>query len=79
MKKIYFWFFIGILSFLILSTLFLSPNKIGLYGDEATYLMQAQSLAYDFDLRYTETDLRRLFMDGWQTGPQGLFLVRNDR
>lgn len=79
MKKIYFLFFISILFFLVLSSLFLSPNKIGLYGDEATYLMQAQSLAYDFDLRYTQNDLRRLFMDGWETGPRGLFLVRNDR
>lgn len=79
MKKIYFLFFISILFFLILSVLFLSPNKIGLYGDEATYLMQAQSLAYDFDLRYTQTDLRRLFMEGREEGPRGLFLVRNDR
>ncbi len=41
--------------------------------------MQAQSLAYDFDLRYTQNDLRRLFMDGREEGPRGLFLVRNDR
>jgi len=42
-------------------------------GDEATYYMIAQSLAWDGDLRYTRTDLYRVYRD-FPDGPQGLFL-----
>jgi hypothetical protein len=42
-------------------------------GDEATYLMQAQSLAWDFDLRYTKGDLDR-FVAQWGVQPEGLIL-----
>lgn len=46
-------------------------------GDEATYLMQAESLAWDLDVLYTPGDYRR-FVDGWQLPPQGLILQSGD-
>ncbi len=42
-------------------------------GDEATYYMMAQSLAYDGDIRYTRRDLERVYTD-FPEGPQGIFL-----
>lgn len=44
-----------------------------LMGDEATYLMQAQSLAWDFDLRYSREDYDR-FVAQWGRKPDGLIL-----
>ncbi|HEY0558274.1 MAG TPA: hypothetical protein VGG20_28745, partial [Thermoanaerobaculia bacterium] len=49
----------------------------GLVGDEATYLMQAQSLAWDFDVRYTRHDYDR-FVAQWGTPPDGLILQSGD-
>src|SRR5215218_466002 len=49
----------------------------GLVGDEATYLMQAQSLAWDFDLRYSRRDYDR-FVAQWGTKPDGLILQSGD-
>ncbi len=49
----------------------------GLVGDEATYLMQAQSLAWDFDLRYSRRDYGR-FVEQWGTKPDGLILQSGD-
>jgi hypothetical protein len=49
----------------------------GLVGDEATYLMQAQSLAWDFDVRYTRADYDR-FVAQWGTPPDGLILQSGD-
>lgn len=48
-----------------------------LVGDEATYLMQAQSLAWDFDLRYTREDHDR-FVAQWGRPPDGLILQSAD-
>jgi len=45
-----------------------------LFGDEAVYYMMAQSFAGDLDLEYTQKDLWRVYQDGWQAGPQGVFL-----
>src|SRR5690349_3575580 len=42
-------------------------------GDEATYLMEAQSLAWDFDLEYTREDYDR-FVAQWGRPPEGLIL-----
>ncbi|MEA2562557.1 MAG: hypothetical protein QOH06_4061 [Acidobacteriota bacterium] len=42
-------------------------------GDEATYLMEAQSLAWDFDLEYTRGDHDR-FVEQWGRPPEGLIL-----
>jgi hypothetical protein len=49
----------------------------GLVGDEATYLMQAQSLAWDFDLRYSRKDYDR-FVEQWGVKPDGLILQSAD-
>jgi hypothetical protein len=49
----------------------------GLVGDEATYLMQAQSLAWDRDLRYSRQDYDR-FVEQWGTRPEGLILQSGD-
>ena len=49
----------------------------GLLGDEATYLMQAQSLAWDLDLRYEAEDHRR-FVAQWGRAPEGLILQSAD-
>src|SRR5436853_7745897 len=45
----------------------------GLVGDEATYLMQAQSLAWDQDVRYSRRDYDR-FGARWGIKPDGLIL-----
>jgi len=49
----------------------------GVVGDEATYLMQAQSLAFDGDLYYDAGDYRR-FVALWHVPPEGLILQSND-
>jgi hypothetical protein len=49
----------------------------GLVGDEATYLMQAQSLAWDFDVRYSRHDYDR-FVAQWGMPPDGLILQSGD-
>lgn len=46
-------------------------------GDEATYLMQAESLAWDGDLLYGADDYHR-FVSGWRLPPQGLILQSGD-
>ena len=46
-------------------------------GDEATYAMQAESLAFDGDLRYTAADYHRL-VEHWGRPPQGLILQSGD-
>ena len=49
----------------------------GLVGDEATYLMQAESLAWDFDVRYSRRDYDR-FVAHWGRKPDGLILQSGD-
>lgn len=49
----------------------------GLVGDEATYLMQAQSLAWDFDLLYSRRDFDR-FVAQRGVNPDGLILQSAD-
>src|SRR3954468_15180833 len=49
----------------------------GLVGDEATYLMQAQSLAWDLDVRYSRRDYDR-FVAQWGIKPDGLILQSGD-
>jgi hypothetical protein len=43
-------------------------------GDEATYLLAAESLWHDHDLRWDRRDLDRAFRQ-WPNGPRGLALV----
>ncbi len=46
-------------------------------GDEATYLMAGESLAWDLDLEFEEEDYQR-FMDHWGRQPEGLILLSGD-
>jgi hypothetical protein len=48
-----------------------------LVGDEATYLMQAESLAFDFDLTYSRNDFDR-FVAHRGLRPEGLILQSGD-
>jgi len=46
-------------------------------GDEATYLMAGESLAWDLDLRFETEDYER-FVDHWGRPPEGLILLSGD-
>lgn len=46
-----------------------------LVGDEATYLMQAESLAFDLDLAYSAADYER-FVRHWGRAPEGVILQK---
>lgn len=46
-------------------------------GDEATYLLEAQSLAWDFDVRYERADYDR-FVEQWGRPPEGMILQSAD-
>ncbi|HEV7506239.1 MAG TPA: hypothetical protein VGS07_15135 [Thermoanaerobaculia bacterium] len=67
----------AILAFLLVLTLIgavrLDRAHHLLIGDEATYAMQAASLAWDFDLAYTRQDYDR-FVAQWGLPPHGLVL-----
>ena len=72
----------GLLGLLLAATLigaltFDRRSWPGLVGDEATYLMQAQSLAWDHDLRYSRRDYDR-FVEQWGLKPDGLILQSGD-
>ena len=48
-----------------------------LIGDEATYLMTAESLAFDGDLEFERHDYDR-FLEHWRLEPEGLILQSGD-
>lgn len=50
----------------------------GMVGDEATYAMQAASLAWDGDLAYTRQDYDR-HVEHWGAPPDGLILQSRDQ
>lgn len=49
----------------------------GFLGDEVTYLMAAESLAFEGNLSYAKTDYDR-FLRHWQRPPEGLILQSGD-
>ncbi len=49
----------------------------GFVGDETTYLMAAESLAFDGDLYFTPADYER-FVEHWRQPPEGLILQSGD-
>jgi hypothetical protein len=52
------------------------PKAAGTFwSDGATYYTMAQSLAFDFDLRYQKGDLERVFRE-FHNGPSGIFLKK---
>lgn len=67
----------AVLGLLLLATLAgavrLDRSKMPLLGDQATFAMQAASLAWDFDLAYTKEDYDR-FVASWGVPPVGLIL-----
>ncbi len=69
---------LGLLALLTLAALtFDRSGWPAMMGDEASYLMQAESLAWDFDAGYSRGDYQR-FVDHWQRPPQGLILQSGD-
>ncbi|MEO8502328.1 MAG: hypothetical protein ABI609_00370 [Acidobacteriota bacterium] len=67
----------GLLMATLVGALRLDRTQRALVGDEATFAMQAESLAFDFDLRYTRADYDR-FVATWQRPPDGLILQTTD-
>jgi hypothetical protein len=72
-----------VLGLVLLATLigalrFDRAGRPSLVGDEATYAMQAASLAWDFDLRYSRADFDR-FVAQWGGPPDGLILQSRDQ
>ncbi len=59
---------------LVVLALSLSTEGRPPVGDEATYLLAAESLWHDHDLRWDQRDLDRAFRQ-WPNGPRGLALV----
>jgi hypothetical protein len=74
------WIVLGLLllATLAAAVLFDRTGRPSLVGDEATYAMQAASLAYDFDLAYTKADYDR-FVAQWGGPPDGLILQSRDQ
>lgn len=66
----------GLLLLAFFATTFHRDQWPGLMGDEATYLMQAESLAFDFDLQFQEKDFRR-FEELHGMAPEGLILQKH--
>jgi hypothetical protein len=73
------WTVLGalLLALLIGALRFDRTGRPSLVGDEATYAMQASSLARDFDLRYSRADFDR-FVKEWGGPPDGLILQSRD-
>ncbi|MEA2690788.1 MAG: hypothetical protein QOJ16_175 [Acidobacteriota bacterium] len=73
----------GLLAALLLATLWAAlrfdrAGRPSLVGDEATYAMQAASLAWDGDLAYSRADYER-FVRQWGGKPDGLVLQSRDQ
>ncbi len=74
------WMVLGALlvATLVAAATFSRAGRPSLVGDEATYEMQALSLAHDLDLAYTRADYDR-FVALWGGKPDGLVLQSRDR
>ncbi|HEV2846103.1 MAG TPA: hypothetical protein VG477_14710, partial [Thermoanaerobaculia bacterium] len=79
MLRIWSWAVLGLLlaATLVGALTFDRRSWPGLVGDEATYLMQAQRLAWALDLRYSRGDFDR-FVAQWGVRPEGLILQSGD-
>ncbi|MBD3305837.1 tetratricopeptide repeat protein, partial [candidate division KSB3 bacterium] len=74
------YIFVGLCGFLLALAVTINYRRAVdyMFSDEAVYYMMAQSVVYDRDLEYTQRDLRRVYDDGWQAGPQGVFLTKTE-
>ena len=79
LRSILCWSVLGLLlaGLLVAAATFDHRRWPALVGDEAAYLMQAQSLAWDFDLLYSRGDYER-FLAQWGRKPDGLILQSGD-
>ncbi len=70
--------FLGLCGFLLALALTVDYHRVVdyMFSDEAVYYMMAQSIAYDYDLEYTQQDLWRVYKEEWRAGPQGVFLTK---
>ena len=73
------WAVLGalLLATLVGTFLFDRAGRPSLVGDEATYAMQAASLAWDFDLAWSRADYDR-FVAHWGGPPDGVILQSGD-
>ncbi len=55
-----------------------ASHKGSFFSDEATYYAMAYSLAYDADIRYEAHDLEYVYDRGYEAGPSGMFLRREE-
>ena len=65
-----------LLIFLVSVSLTTSVHR---WGDASTYYMQIQSIANDFDIKYEQKDLQRVFTNKLDNVPNGLFLIKDDK
>jgi len=72
--------FIFALLIILLSAFLINkePTQFHVYADESTHYNQAQSIAFDRDLKYTRKDYLRFCKD-WQCNPSGIFLKYNGK
>jgi len=61
----------------LLAAVFVRPPRAPESGDEPTYALQAASLAWDFDLRYSDEDFAR-YREQWGARPPGIDLESRD-
>jgi len=66
---------LSIAAVVLTATALYRPQSYGIWADQMTYYLQANSLAFDGDLQFDQRDLERFRRHGWlEKGPYGLFL-----
>lgn len=71
--------FLIVAAAVLLSAALYSPQRYGIWADQMTYYLQADSIAWDGDLRFDQRDLERFRRHGWpEQVPLGLYLREAD-
>ena len=73
--KIFFACFFLFVLFFALGTRTPNEHRRGFFSDESSYFSIIQSLAYDYDIKYTREDIVRI-KERFPTGPVGVYLKR---
>jgi hypothetical protein len=68
---------VSVSAVVLVSAILSQPQRHGVFMDQMTYLLQADSIARDGDLRYTPDDRARFLKMGWGNQPNGMFLRRS--